>query len=190
MIEVSAVHDDPPYDPRSIANHLLDIAWQYGLSVTHLSLQKVIYFLHERYLKENGVPLCKGYFVAWKHGPVHPQIWSAFKEAGRDPIRHHAYGLDVITGIPSQVPNVSNKQILLYLTARGLDLLSIPAHRLVGLSHLPGSAWDQITKRACGQREYGARISEELMLKARPSGFVDVRDSPEGNEELYEQPPS
>ncbi|WP_369011638.1 type VI toxin-antitoxin system SocA family antitoxin [Novosphingobium cyanobacteriorum] len=184
------MEDHPPYDPRSIANYLLEMAWKYELNITHLSLQKIIYFLHERFLKETGTPLCKGYFVAWKHGPVHPQIWSTFKNAGREPIRHHAYGLDILTGLPSQVPVIENKKVQLYLTSKGLDLISVPAHRLVGLSHLPGSPWDRVTKRSGGQREYGSRISDELMLSSRSAGVAPIRESLEGNEDLYEQPPS
>lgn len=180
----------PPFDPRSIANCLLDAAWQYDVDVTHLSLQKTIYFLHAQFLKEKGEPLCKGYFEAWKHGPVHPQIWSSFKSSGRCFLKHHAYGLDLLTGIPKKVEEISDKSILLFITTRGLDLLSIPAHRLVGMSHLPGGPWDRATRNSGGQREYGARISDELILQAHHARMAPVSDSPIIDEDLYEQPPS
>lgn len=181
---------DAPFDPRSVANSLLEVAWRYDVPVTHLSLQKAVYFLHAEFLKEYGEPLCQGYFEAWQHGPVHPQIWSSFKEAGRDAIRHTAYGIDILSGIPKKVEEISSTPILRFIAARGLPLLSIPAHRLVGMSHLPGGPWDRITKKSGGQREYGARISNELIVEAHHARMAPVRDSLAGDEDLYEQPPS
>lgn len=180
----------PPYDPRSIANTLLDAAWRYEIPVTHLSLQKTIYFLHAQFLRDTGTPLCRGYFEAWKHGPVHPQIWSAFKSVGRSPIRHHAYSLDISSGLTRKVDEISDTKVLLFLATRGLELLTIPAPRLVGMSHLPGGAWDKVTRISGGQREYGARISDELILKSQSARIATVREIEEVEEDLYEQPPT
>jgi uncharacterized phage-associated protein len=49
--------ENPPFDPRIVANYLLDFAWRYDLEVTHLALQKTVYFLHARFLREFGAPL-------------------------------------------------------------------------------------------------------------------------------------
>lgn len=179
-----------PYDPRSVANSLLDAAWRYDLTVTHLSLQKVVYFLHAQYLRDRARPLCLGYFEAWKHGPVHPQLWSAFKNAGRDPVKHHAYGLDILSGMPKKVGEITDTATLLFIDSRGLELLTIPAPRLVGMSHLSGGPWDRATKSSRGQREYGARISDELILQSHPGRMASVRETEDIQEDLYEQPPS
>lgn len=181
--------DWPPYDPRSVANHILNLAWDYGIEVTHLSLQKILYFLHEQHLREFTSPLCKGYFIAWKHGPVHPEIWNSFKAVGRNTIRHHAYALDINSGMPVKAPEIENKDVRLFIAMSGLPLLKIPAHRLVGLSHLRNGPWDKVTRGSGGQREYGARISDELMLSARTSRMLPINESQEGQEDLYEQPP-
>lgn len=182
--------DLPPYDPRAIANSLLELAWKFDLPVTHLSLQKTIYFLHAQFLREFHGPLCKGYFEAWKHGPVHPQIWSAFRNSGRGVIRHCAYGMDIKTGIPKKIAEISNRKVLLFLSTKGLELLTIPAPRLVGMSHVPGGPWDRVTRDSRGQREYGGRISDELIVQSRNSRMVSVSDSIDLDEEPYEQPPA
>jgi uncharacterized phage-associated protein len=182
--------DRPPYDPRMIANELIDLARQFAIDITHLSLQKVVYFLHEDFLREYDEPLCSGHFEAWKHGPVHPQIWSTFRAAGREPIKHHAYGFDVFTGQTKNLPSISHKKVKLFIAAEGLRLLRIPAPRLVGLSHVPRGAWDVVTKDPGGQRVYGARISNELILKYRASRMVSIRDIEDDEEDLYEQPPT
>jgi uncharacterized phage-associated protein len=182
--------DLPPYDARIIANEVVDLAREFKVELTHLSLQKIVYFLHEAYLRESGVALCSGYFEAWKHGPVHPQIWSSFKAAGRAPIRHHAYGLSIDTGLPKNLPRVSNSEVRLYLASEGSRLLRIPAPRLVGLSHAREGPWDVATRDSRGQREYGARISNNLILQCRTGRLLSVRDSDANEDDLYEQPPS
>ena len=64
-----------PYDPRSIANLLLDEADRLAINITNLSLQKLLYFAHGLSLIEDGKPLVSGYFEAWQHGPVHPLVY-------------------------------------------------------------------------------------------------------------------
>lgn len=182
--------DAPPYDARIIANEIIDLAREFAIELTHLSLQKIVYFLHEAHLREYGEPLCSGYFEAWKHGPVHPQIWSSFKAAGRAPIRHHAYGLSIDTGLPKNLSRISNRAVRLYLISEGLRLLRIPAPRLVGISHAPGAPWDVCTRDSGGQREYGARISNDLILRCGVGKLLSVRDSEVNEDDLYEQPPS
>lgn len=180
----------PPFDPRSVANCLLEVAWKYDLKVTHLALQKIIYFLHAQYLKETDTPLCKGYFEAWKHGPVHPQIWTTFKNAGRDPIRHTAYGIDIETGISKKIDEIEDKAVLLFIARKGLELLAVPAPRLVGMSHLPGGPWDKLTRDSGGQRQYGTRISNEHIAQWHHARIASLSDSQFAEEDLYEQPPA
>lgn len=182
--------DRPPYDPRQIANELVDLGRKFMVDVTHLSLQKIVYFLHEAHLKEGKGPLCTGYFEAWKHGPVHPQLWSTFKAAGRSPIRHHAYGLDIETGAPRALERIADHETRLYLLAEGARLLRTSAPRLVGLSHARGTPWDTVAPKIRGQREYGARITNELILKCRVGIMLPVDESEADEEDLYEQPPT
>lgn len=180
----------PPFDPRVVANFLIDVAWDFEISITHLSLQKTLYFLHGRYLKEFSEPLIQGYFEAWKHGPVHPQIWSTFKSSGSAQIKHHAYGLDLLTGASRKLPAIEDKKLKLFITTRGSEFLSIPAPRLVGLSHAKGGPWDRVTKLSGGQREYGARISDELILECFHRHMIPIREIEDLGDDLYEQPPT
>ncbi|NJN37049.1 MAG: DUF4065 domain-containing protein [Nitrospiraceae bacterium] len=179
-----------PLDPRVVANEVIDIARDFEFEVTHLSLQKIVYFLHESYLLETGQPLCLGFFEAWKHGPVHPQLWTSFKAAGREPIRHHAYGLDVHTGAVKNLPRLSSAEARRHIMAGALKWLPIAAPSLVGISHAQNSPWDQVTKRSGGQREYGSRITNELILSCRTGRMVPIRETTLDEDELYEQPPT
>jgi uncharacterized phage-associated protein len=78
------------YDSREIANGMLDEGDRLLQPVTHLALQKLLYFAHALFLIERKRPLVSGYFEAWKNGPVHPAAYEAFKTAGRAPIGFRA----------------------------------------------------------------------------------------------------
>jgi len=61
-----------PYDPRAIANLMLDEADRRGWKITNLALQKLLYFAHGIHLTKTKEPLVSGYFEAWQYGPVQP----------------------------------------------------------------------------------------------------------------------
>lgn len=179
-----------PLDPRIVANCLLDVAWEFGFSVTHLKLQKVLYFLELEYLKANKEPLISGDFVAWKHGPVHPQIWNTFKVCGPNEIRHHAYGIDLLSGEHRNLPKIEDRDIKRFVFFKGGELLQRNAYELVHQSHIRGGAWDVVTQRNGGQRVYGSRISRELMVSRRNTGPVATGEGDVSGEILDEYPPS
>lgn len=182
--------DSPPYDPRIIANELIELGREYGLSVTHLTLQKAVYFLHERYLKVADAPLCSGHFEAWKHGPVHPQLWTSFKAHGAEKIEVLATKLDVLTGEICPLPRISENRTRRFIVTEGLALLEMPAARLVGLSHSRGGPWDVVTHRHGGKREYGGRISNEVIVQSKNGRMIPIRPHESFDEVLYEHPPS
>lgn len=47
-----------------------------------VKLQKVLYFLYLKYLKETGEKLFKDEFEAWVYGPVIPKIFNHIRENG------------------------------------------------------------------------------------------------------------
>jgi uncharacterized phage-associated protein len=93
-----------PFDPRAIANLLLDLAERRQMPVTNLALQKLLYFAHALFLIEKKRPLLSGYFEAWQYGPVQPVVYKAFKESGKNPITTRANRLDIASGVSSSIP--------------------------------------------------------------------------------------
>ena len=53
------------YDPRAVANLLLDEADRRGVRITNLVLQKLLYFAHAQHLAQRGISPLSGYFEAW-----------------------------------------------------------------------------------------------------------------------------
>ena len=54
--------------------------------ITHLKLQKLVYYAQGYHLAIWGKPLFDDRFQAWAHGPVCPALWREYKDYGGDPI--------------------------------------------------------------------------------------------------------
>jgi len=57
-----------------------------GEVVTHLQVQKLLYFAQAWHLMMHGRPLFDEDMQAWPHGPVVPSVWHEFKQYGWHPI--------------------------------------------------------------------------------------------------------
>lgn len=57
-----------------------------GDVMTHLKLQKLLYYAQAWYLAMFKRPLFKDSFEAWAHGPVCLSVWNRFKGKGAAPI--------------------------------------------------------------------------------------------------------
>jgi uncharacterized phage-associated protein len=57
-----------------------------GDHITHLKLQKLIYFAQAYYLANFGKPLFDEDFQAWPHGPVVQSVWHEYKGHSYNPI--------------------------------------------------------------------------------------------------------
>lgn len=54
-----------------------------GYELSNLKLQKLLYYIQMEHLGRANKPLFEHRFVAWEHGPVHPDVYHKFKEAGQ-----------------------------------------------------------------------------------------------------------
>lgn len=152
----------PPFDPRAVANLMLDQAAVAGLKLSNLALQKLLYFAHGQYLIRTGNPLLDGCFEAWTYGPVHPAVYRAFKcEEGR-PIETRATARDVMTGAtrPMPVPDDIEVQRVIVGVLGSLGHLS--AGRLIEITHAPDGPWAFVVNKAKTSVVLGLRISDNV----------------------------
>lgn len=154
----------PPYDPRGVANLMLDEADRVGISLTHLALQKLVYFAHGIFLNEGKEPLVSGYFEAWQYGPVHPVLYKAFQAAGKEPIHFRAQRQDILTGatVPVIAPETQDIRRLVQRVINSLGRL--PAGRLVKISHARHSPWDVVVDKARTSVAFGLRIPDTVIV--------------------------
>jgi uncharacterized phage-associated protein len=78
------------HDTMAVANFFIQTAKNHGKPVTHMKLQKMLYFAHGWYLAMFDQPLLDEQVEAWKYGPVIPSVYHEFKACGGDPIKHCA----------------------------------------------------------------------------------------------------
>lgn len=189
---------DGPYDPRAISNLILDFADSASLPVSHIALQKLLYFAHATFLVQRGKPLIKGPFEAWQFGPVHPAVYQAYKRAGEQPIKFRAKARNVLTGAESDVPIPTNPDVRLHVMQVVASYGRLSIGRLVTLSHADGGPWHYVVSATGdeGTLALGERIPDDVIrarFAARP--FVGVKadhlttDSEDPRSETEPPPP-
>ncbi|WGI74533.1 SocA family protein [Sinorhizobium meliloti] len=153
------------YDPRAVANLMLDEADRLHIKITNLALQKLLYFAHGIYLIQTKTPLVSGYFEAWQYGPVHPAAYRSFKEAGFDPINFRATGQDPLTGKPREL-TLPDDTRLTGLVQQVLNSYGrMPSGRLVDLSHAKGSPWAYVVNKSRTEVALGLRIPDNVIVE-------------------------
>ncbi|MGL5050091.1 MAG: Panacea domain-containing protein [Fusobacteriaceae bacterium] len=63
---------------KNVADYIVYKLNEEGLEITHLKLQKLLYFSQKESLKSNNIPLFEDDFEAWVHGPVIPKIYKFY----------------------------------------------------------------------------------------------------------------
>jgi uncharacterized phage-associated protein len=69
-------------DPQDIADWFISRFDDDDAGLSHLKLQKLIYYAQAWSLALNETPLFDEDFEAWAHGPVVPSLWMDFREFG------------------------------------------------------------------------------------------------------------
>jgi uncharacterized phage-associated protein len=168
----------PPYDPRSIANLLLDQADALGYRLTNLALQKLLYFAYARFLIKHDRALVSGFFAAWKFGPVHPAVYKAFKVAGAQAIDFRAQRLDLVTGTTSPIPLPQSLDVR-RLVGQVVSLLGrMEPGRLVDLAHAKNAPWDIVVNKSGTALAFGGRIPDNVIRDHFKHHKVAIGDEP------------
>lgn len=67
-----------PVDIFDLAKFTLDYCNEKNIELTNLHLQKVLYFLQGRFLRDFGYPLFADDIQAWNSGPVVPSVFERY----------------------------------------------------------------------------------------------------------------
>jgi uncharacterized phage-associated protein len=126
-----------------VANSLLSLAKDKGETLTHLKVQKLLYFLNGWNLALNGSPLLDDEFQAWRHGPVIPSLYNELRGFGFKPIDRYIQHLDtekfeLVTHRVSK-ENVDFWNLLNQVWEKYAGFTAL---QLSTLSHEAGSPWD------------------------------------------------
>ena len=152
------------HDGREVANFILDVAEESKLSLTNISLQKIMYFCHVWFLVSTGKPLIRHSFEAWEYGPVLPYIYRYFSNFEDKKLTSRITKIDMSTGnkIKASI-NVSDQEKSLIRNI--INFYSqLSARQLVELSHTPGGPWDNVWNYK-EKINPGMKISNEEILE-------------------------
>lgn len=145
------------HDGRAIANFVLDFCDARQRKVSNLSLQKIIYFCHARFLADRNELLVRHEFEAWQFGPVLQYVYREFKLFDSSPIYGRAKGIDRTTGEFVTVPYDFCALTKGFL----LDVVNfysqLSASDLVKLTHARGGPWEEVWNHG-GRVNPGMRI--------------------------------
>ena len=125
--------------------------------ITHLKLQKLIYFSQGIYLAYTGKPLFNEKVVAWEHGPVVKEVYDKFKHFKRTDISIHFNDDDI-----SKMSDLEeNEKIINVLEYVYRNYGGYTAWQLREMSHIQGGPW-QVTVSTKGMN---SEITKETMKK-------------------------
>jgi uncharacterized phage-associated protein len=65
-------------DIFDVANFFIDKAIRFNIGLTHMKLQKLVYYAQAWYLAWYSKPLFSEDFVAWQYGPVCPELYEKY----------------------------------------------------------------------------------------------------------------
>jgi uncharacterized phage-associated protein len=175
-------------DPRVVANYILDIAAQRGVTMTNLKLQKLLFFAHAIALTERKTKLVAGYFEAWQFGPVHPAVYQAFKAAGPEPINFRADALDPVSRVRRPLPTLTESATRDICDRVVLQFGHMSAGRLVDVTHATGGPWHHIVSTSKSGANIGLRIPDEVIVERHGRQKVSVTPTPRVGEPDEDSP--
>lgn len=126
----------------AIANYMLDRGADAGLVITHLKLQKLVYYAYGW----GSAILDADFFAedieAWPHGPVVPALWHEFKGYRANPITGRSIRYDPNTDAVSIYALDKRVRASKRVLADVWDAYGrMSASQLRNLTHSPGSPW-------------------------------------------------
>lgn len=132
-----------------VANLFLQRAFKEKLGeISHMKLQKLIYFLHGWHMAIIGKPAINDQFEAWPYGPVIGSLYQKFKHYGSDNIKDYVCEFD-----PEKRENIAyvvgvkDRRFNEIFEAVWRKYSPLDALVLSTLTHQKDSPWDQTRKR-------------------------------------------
>lgn len=152
------------YHAIDVAKRFLELASEEGVQVTHMKLQKLVFFAQLVSLKSfNGTPIHDNTTYAWDYGPVVRELYDRIHCFGRESIQlRDASGNEVFAGAQP----IDDEDAAYVIKATWDKFKGWTAYQLSMLTHRPNSPWS-----VCYEQERSSAIPNELILR---NGFGDA----------------
>ncbi len=140
--------DETSLKVSQVANRILLLGLKNDISITNMSLQKLIYFSVGFYHMFSNKMLIDTNIEAWKFGPVSPEVYHEFKSYGKDPITRLScvYSPEMDSPTTPDI-NVATHQLASQVVNATFTLLGgEDPFTLVENSHDPKGPWYRVFK--------------------------------------------
>ena len=137
-----------------LCNNILFRAKKEKISVTPMKLQKLLYYVCVKYVKETGHLPISEHFEVWKYGPVLATVYAEFKPFGSSPIKEYAVNAKGKSRMVDEDCNPLLSSCIDYVWRK---LKSYSAVELSQRTHQKGSGW-----YAAFQRDQDAISTEDM----------------------------
>ncbi len=144
------------YSALDIAQEFVKIADENGEHLSHMKLQKLVYFAHGWHLGLTNKPLLDETIEAWQYGPVIPSLYEEYKKYGSRPIIPNAVMRNQKI-LPQDVKDLIQKIWNVYG--------GFTASQLSTLTHEEGSPWDLATAEYAGSLPKGLDVPNDIIAK-------------------------
>ena len=125
------------HEACQVANQFIRRAKKRNKPLSHLHVQKLIYFAHARMLALHKRPLIVQDIEAWAYGPVVRDVYSSLKHNGASPIED-----EIPMNTEADFPMRESDIIDWCLNSYG----DMSGPNLIALTHIPKTPWDKACK--------------------------------------------
>lgn len=154
----------------NVSNNILKRAFDEGVPVSPMKLQKILYFVASEYAKRSNAPLLSEQFQAWRYGPVVRSVYDEYRSFGAAPIR--AYGKDA-RGVAYMADEAKDANLSQALDAVWQSVKGRSAVELSRITHLPDSAWAKAYGGTYSNNPLGDRQVQEDVSYRAELGITD-----------------
>jgi len=135
------------YEPVLVANSLILMARETGVpsprSLTHMKLQKLVYFVHAWGLALHGQSPLSERPQAWEYGPIFESLYHVLKNYGSHPVKEYLVTMNPATGRrEAMMPSRKNREFWNLLEQVCAQYGNLSALQLSDLSHEVDSPWE------------------------------------------------
>lgn len=148
--------------------------------MTHLKLQKLLYYVEAWHLAVFEEPLLADEFKAWVHGPVSTRVWNAFKDASSPLLNDMKISTREARPIVQKISRLLRPEQLSLIDDVLGEYGKLNAYELEGLTHSE-KPWIEARKGVAADEPGRRPISKTTMMK-----FYRARLG-NGHEQVYQR---
>lgn len=144
------------YPSNVVANAFLYKARQSGAQISHMKLQKLVFFAHAWSLALQGSSVVLERPEAWTYGPVFDSLYHELKSYGSRPIDNYLVQMNPRSGQREPLmPDLGDTGFWSILNQVWEKYSPLTAIQLSAITHEPGGPWEEARKSQSGWLDSG-----------------------------------